>query len=642
MRKLIILPVIMMLCGLVIGCSNSSNRASTSPIEPDQLSSCGLAPESVHHTLLGYGTVSYNPVTNQGEFLPNREALMHLNVEPYLISFCSNPAGCIRVGNFRPSPSGNLLADVTIQHPIANDNYSVFDLRVIVMMDTRVSFFPGFNTRVSQGMINCDGSTSLWDNASIPGDINPFKAYNRYISRRKFNAGSTVMETVEVKLPDGPLVFDIGVDASWAPKSGGIFPPEANSPEVVEITTYTSGTLTPSGGSLTVNATVIDHQGISTIWSVAMDSNGIFNGPWPMAFQSGEGTVGTYTATVSNSLHAPVGIYDVLIKVQDVEDLSNPLDLCAYKICKVVVGAEGGASSIQILDPINDVNQYINLGSGNYTNQEIEITAVAIPPVAGVYIDWSFDDPDEPQSPPAANETLWYERDTNPNDNHGTNQGFKEGTSVEQTITSITDGTGTSTVRFRVSSWAGDNYHILAKRVSTQETASSPLITVWRKYYVRNDNMKSSGGTPGYYKPRYDLVNSESYEQCYMVLEIADGPVQTIPYQAYVNIDSYLLNWCRTKTGFYYATDTYQLIGVNSLNPPEAVGVSLVGYPHCLCAEGVLSDGYENEVCAHELGHLFGMDHVDTHSLMYPAVDGERQFIRSQITDLRNGPPIQP
>jgi hypothetical protein len=642
MRKSLFLLVSIILLGLLTGCSNRSNPILSSPDTPNQLTSADLSLGSVHHALLGYGSVSYDPATNEGYFHPNREAMMHLNVEPYLVSFCSNPSGCIRVGNIRPSPAGNLLADVTIEHPLTNDSFSVFDLRVIVMMDTNVTHFPALNVNVSEALLNCDGYTSLWDNASIPGDINPFKAYNRYISRRKFQAGSTVTETLEVKIPDGPLVFDIGVDASWAPKVGGNFPPEANAPEAVEITTYTSGTLTPTSGSLTVDATVIDTQGYETIWTVEMDCNGIFNGPWPMAFESGDGTVATYTATVSNSLHSPIGIYDILIKVRDFEDLSNPLDLCAYKIAKVVVGTEGGANSIQIIKPIDDVNQYINLGSGNYSNSELEITAVAIPPVAGVYIDWSFDDPDEPSTRPAADESQWYETDTTPNDNHGTSQGFKEGTAVKQTITTVTDGTGTSTVKFRVSSWAGDNYHILAERVSTQETASSPLITVWRKYYVRNDNMKSSGGVPGYYKPRYDLVNSESYAQCYILLEISDGPVQTIPYQNYVYIDSGLLNWCRTKTGFTYEIDKWQLIGVNSLYPPEAVGVSLVGYPHCICAEGALDDGYENEVSAHEIGHLFGMDHVDTHSLMYPAVDGHRQFLRSQITDLRNGPPLQP
>ncbi|MFH1514986.1 MAG: hypothetical protein ABIG42_05945, partial [bacterium] len=629
---------------LFIGCSKSGSGVLVPQTNTeDQPVLADLSVEDVHHALLGYGTVTYDPVTNTGSYAPNRDALMHLNIEPFLIGYCSNPSGCIRVGNFRPSPGGNTLIDVTVEHPFPSDDYSVFDLRVIAMMDVRVMSFPALGLSVSQAMVNADAYTSLWDNPGIPGDVNPYKSFNRFVSRRKFAAGTTVMETVEIKFPAGPLIFDIGVDASWAPKVGGIFPPEANSPEVVEMTTWSSGSLTPSGGSLTIEATVIDHQGYSTVWSLEMDCNGVFNGPWPMGFKTGDGTVATYTATISNTKGSPVGIYDVLIKVKDIEDFSNPLDICTYKIMKIVVGAEGGASSIQIIDPIAAVQQFINWGSGGYPNMELELTAVSIPPGAGVQIEWSFTDPDEPTSRKAADESSNWETDTIPNDNHGSGAGFRDGAGLSSTITTVTDGTGTSTVRFRTSTWAGDNYIIWAKRTTTQESASSPLITVWRKYLIRNDNMRSSGGTPGYYAPLTNLVNSESYEMCYMVLDIYTGPVQNIPYQSTVSISSaqVIINWCQSKTGFYGAIDTYQVVGVSALTG-DAVGVAVPTTPYCLIGSGELNASYHNEVTAHEVAHLFGMNHVGTHSLMYPAVDGYRQMLRYQVTDLRNGPPLQP
>ena len=128
-----------------------------------------------------------------------------------------------------------------------------------------------------------------------------------------------------------------------------------------------------------------------------------------------------------------------------------------------------------------------------------------------------------------------------------------------------------------------------------------------------------------------------------MELDIYAGPVQDIPYQSslYFASGQAIINWCRSKTGFYSATDTYQPVGVKALTG-DAVGVAVPYSPHCIVASGELGSLYQNEVTAHEIGHLFGMDHVSTHSLMYPAIDGNRQFVRSQINTLRAGPPLEP
>ncbi|MBU1023982.1 hypothetical protein KKB99_06830 [bacterium] len=643
MHRVHLLVLTVLIGAFLSGCSKSDSGVVVPQTESGNQPAIGdLSVENVHHALLGLGTVTYDPETNTGTYTPNREALMHLNVEPYLLGYCSNPSGCIRVGNFRQSSGGNVLIDVTIEHPMPSDAYSVFDLRVIAMMDVDTMYFPAFGVNVSQSMLNPDGFTAMWDNPGIPGNLNPFKAFNRSVDRRKFAAGTTSMETVEIKFPDGPFIVDVGVDASWAPKEGQNFPPEANSSEAYELTTFRAGSLTPSGGSLTFQANVKDHQGYTTIDSVELDCNGVFAGPVLMDFLSGNGINASYRATISNTLGSPAGVYDVLIRVRDIEDSSNPLDLSIYRVEKVVVGSPGGTASIQILEPYEDVCQYINEGAGISGKREIEITAISIPPGAGVSVEWYFTDPDEPESPPAADETEWYETDFDKFDNHGTGAGFYDGT-IKATLTTVTDATGKTTVKFWTSTYGGDNYYVWAKRTSTQENASSPLITVWRKYLIRNDNMKSSGGTPGYYRPNVSTVNSESYEQCYMVLDIYDGPVQTIPYASSLDFVSgtQIVNWCRTNTGFYSATDTYQVVGVYALSG-YIVGVAVPPNPHCLVASGQLDASQQSEVTAHEVGHLFGMNHIGSHSLMYPAVDGYTRMIRGQIDLLRIDPPLQP
>jgi len=344
---------IVALLALIVGCSGSTGPASTSPVAPPDLPASQSVDVERHgnRVLWGFWTVHISGDRTAVEVIPDRAALLHLNAVRLLeVSPCSS---CLRVDNLEVLPGGDLSARLVLYHPFPGLNkFTGFDVRGIFIskadylfpMSGRSVAWSGLN---GPRLVNPDGYTHLYNPIEFPeslpipavfryspgkystgGDLtarlNPFVAYKRDMPRRMFEAGSVDSRTAIIRLPSGPLRFGYAVDASWARVDNVTdpltdFPPEANCLEAYEIHMQMSGELEDQiGDTAPIDVTVFDHQGLSTILAVSVESPQLFSGERTLEYFGSSGQEShVYRGTLVNALGAVEGEYPVLIKVVD-------------------------------------------------------------------------------------------------------------------------------------------------------------------------------------------------------------------------------------------------------------------------------------------------------------------------------------
>jgi len=226
-KQIITIIVVGLISFCVLSCSRTSSNMPVSPKDADDFQfmndSYIPAPYGLDvnksHVLWGIwdvvGELSDFSITSH----PNREVGVHFNITQWI------PAPTIYVRGFDKSTS-IINLDIAITNPYAISGY---DVRLIVYTDA-----------LGHKLTNADDWTSLYD---LPGGlpINPFKAYAKSETNRKFAGGAQHTENCKIYLPGGNLHFTIAIDAS--------FP--TNCDEPYELTNFTQGIILDQLGSST-------------------------------------------------------------------------------------------------------------------------------------------------------------------------------------------------------------------------------------------------------------------------------------------------------------------------------------------------------------------------------------------------------
>ena len=385
---------VMLLLYTLIGCSSGGGNGV--PTLPDTNPGPGQDPlsltdgstdqggdraaDSTGHSLLLYVEIYFDPESSEFEIVPVREAEIHLNILKFLEQAPCND--CFSFTGFQYSDHESWLIGIQIKHPFVPLDYTIFDVRGIMM-------FPGSKTFPSAGLtasnfqagdgyiLNADGFTTLYNPTTIgngPGglhgyfkgnfatvdfpecDLNPFKRYRSddpVNTRNALYGGGTAVTTYDVVFPTGPFFFGYAVDANWEsplvePVENPItdFPPEANCPEPWKIEVSEEpidGGLTISGGQTMLTIDVYDWQGFDSHKTPTVECPGIFTGTIEAALESDMADFSRWKALVENELLAESGIYQCLVSVEDNEN-GPPvewLDLTAYQIIDLEVKGGG-------------------------------------------------------------------------------------------------------------------------------------------------------------------------------------------------------------------------------------------------------------------------------------------------------------
>ena len=222
----------------------------------------------------------------------------------------------------------NFWADIKLTHPYPGSGVDFFDPRLIVIVPANAGVrFQCLSLAIfgnDKAVLEPDGYTKLFDSVggSILGNVNPFLAYFKTQPNRRWSSAGPTSETrrVNMSLPGfgGPLTYKLVVDVSTTypnPPQIGI----SNAQEPVQIEATVGQPLTPDGSSVTLTATLLDWQGRSGISLVAAEAPALFSGVKLLNY------VGTgpnpneyvFSVQITNSLHAPIGTYNMIIGARD-------------------------------------------------------------------------------------------------------------------------------------------------------------------------------------------------------------------------------------------------------------------------------------------------------------------------------------
>jgi hypothetical protein len=648
---ILIIAALALLFLIFMGCSGSGSSVAPTLDEQPELREPAMSSDRY---LIGYWTVHLDPVAQSYEIIPKRDVAFHANIRFFLEqSPCSN---CLYFDQIYFYPGDEVRILVRISHPFDDPFLDGFDVRAVPILVSTLTFD---SLRLSHGVLDePDGWTYLWDNTSIAGNLNPYKAYNKTTARRRFPAGTSSSIWMDFDFTETGWTFDYAVDASWDWPDGTNFPTTANCEEAYRVDTSVDGDVWENGlNTVTLTADVYDWQGHNTIGNVEVRAPALFTGAKVMSKQSGVDNLGTFQIDISNELGASPGTYPILIVATD-DNHTSTNHLRAYQLAwvDVINYTAPPPGSVTITNPSVGYNAYSNITP--YVNN---ITAQVTPAESGVGIQWWWTDPDEPETSGAYGETGNYETDTDPNDNERdtdagiyfgglTPESFPGPTPPEEYhyYTAVTNVQGKSTITFKVSDYGGDNYTIHVRRTDTMDEDTSPLITVKRKVTLYKSSMMSTGGTPGFYEPDHALVQT-GYTPAYIDFYYqVHNP--NVPYQYALQTDA---NWLYNYASNIYSPGVHQLadVGANRFTNANVLGIALFSGPYMdpdqltILATGRIREvynpdaPYENSVLIHELGHNFGLDHVvQGTGIMEPACTGKLTFCRASLTLLRSDP----
>ena len=293
-----------------------------SPIEPSQNQNL---PDSKteftgNRTPIAVYDAVIDPVNQTFTITPDRESTFHYplsNIYPATMQIVAT--------GWTPT----FWADIKISHPFPGSGVVVFDPRVIAILPANpgVSFnYPvngvtGNNSVVYQP----DGYTKLFDNlgGSIPGNVNPFKAYMKSMPYRAWlSTGSKVSETQRWYMNlagfGGPQTYKLVLDVSTNYPA----PPHQvtdNAPEPVQITNTVEPGLTSQGGTSWVWTNLIRWNGNYQLYGVGFEAPDIFDGTRGCLYQSTGPNLWNvlYWGTITNEKLAPVGTYKMLTVSSD-------------------------------------------------------------------------------------------------------------------------------------------------------------------------------------------------------------------------------------------------------------------------------------------------------------------------------------
>ncbi len=280
-QNLLVLVTLISMIG-AFGCSSDTSNPAT----PDILSNSN--PTGSHDVagadtngVLGVYDIMIDPDTMTASLVEARSAQTHYDITAYIA-----PSAVINLISYNPLIQ-ELQVDVQITNPSSLD---VYDLRGLLLAS------PGSG----YGLRNADDYTHLF-NPYVTPIPNPFKAYAKTVTDRKFAAGATHTEFFDIELPPGfipPLLCQLLVECSY--------PDNCNEP--FEIANQTISNDITSTLSAAIQMQVFDHQ--NNVGAVEIDTTPITGGITTL-INSGPDT---WTGSVINSAGAAPGIYHCLIE----------------------------------------------------------------------------------------------------------------------------------------------------------------------------------------------------------------------------------------------------------------------------------------------------------------------------------------
>ena len=374
-RQTILVGMTVLMLAALVSCSGGSSKQEN-PIFPD------LSPQTVaeipNNYLLFYYNIYVNPEEDVFEVVPVRQVAEHLNIIRFLENgICTT---CFKVVGSEPTIDGTYLIDVQVQHPLTSPDFTIFDVRgIMIFQGSKVfpasyeNFLFTSNPSLGEGaLMNPDGYTTLFNPATSgngPGGIFGYEkarwasdawpnsnlnGFKRHISpgpentRNALYAASYAEAQYELKFSTGGFVFGYAVDCSWAPPLTQPvqdpmldFPPDANALEPWKIAITQEAVdqgLTDQGGALKLFIDVYDHQGMESHFAPTVECYELFDGLVTSVLFSDNEDHSTFEVTIQNGKLAPEGDYMCLIAARDIEDGNySYYDLTGYQIINVTV-----------------------------------------------------------------------------------------------------------------------------------------------------------------------------------------------------------------------------------------------------------------------------------------------------------------
>ena len=299
------------------GAKTPVSNDSSLPNSPETL----VAPsEDTNHDVLSVYDAVIDPAAKTFTVTPvQRVGTYHFPLSRYF-------PNVLQITSYGFTP--NFWADIKLTHPYPGSGIDAFDPRVIAILPARpgVSFiYPALGVGGNnKALYDPDGYTKLFDNlgGSIPGNVNPFKAYFKDQPNRVWSSTGVTQETQRWQMNlsgfGGPIQFKLVVDVSTNYPSTPT-PVTDNAPEPVKIVFLFDGELTTTGGSLDVYAILLDWQGSSSISTVSMEAPDLFDGIMDLSYVGPGPNPDQYVYywTISNQKLAPEGSYKLVIAASD-------------------------------------------------------------------------------------------------------------------------------------------------------------------------------------------------------------------------------------------------------------------------------------------------------------------------------------
>jgi uncharacterized delta-60 repeat protein len=222
----------------------------------------------------------------------------------------------------------NFWADIKLKHPFPGSGIDAFDPRVIAILPANAGvrfIYPVMGVGGNDAVVlEPDGYTQLFDNlgGSIPGNVNPFKAYFKDRPYRVWSSIGVTDETQRWQMNlagfGGPMQFKLVIDVStnYPDPSQPIID---NAPEPVEIDAFVDQGLTNQGGSAPVEVMLKHWRDITEVGDVLIESPDLFNNTRQIQFYSYSPYYGVsiFKGTLSNEKIAREGMYKLMIKSWD-------------------------------------------------------------------------------------------------------------------------------------------------------------------------------------------------------------------------------------------------------------------------------------------------------------------------------------
>ncbi len=334
-----LIPAIILIALLsgILGCSGNGPVALPGVELENGDDTLREATRADNRYLIGYWTVALDPVAETWEITPNRNVAFHAEIRYFLEQWpCTT---CLWFDEVFFYPNDVVRLKVRITHPFDDPFLDGFDVRAVPILKSTMTFG---GMSLSYGVLDDpDGWTYLWDNPDISGNLNPFIAYNKTTSRRRFSAGSSSYEWMEFDFSETGWIFDYAVDASWDFPDGTYFPPTANCEEVYKLDVTVDGELWDDYvNSAIVTVDAYDWQGNETIDEITVESPQLFDGRLELDKIAWSGNYALYGLAITNENNAVPGTYPLLIRATD-ENHGYSNYLRTYKIGWVEVIHQG-------------------------------------------------------------------------------------------------------------------------------------------------------------------------------------------------------------------------------------------------------------------------------------------------------------